>query len=151
MIIRNQMDLYGSVTLRVYKWNQTDPNGSIWFHFVHSQSWNNLNLQYKLWVPGVEMPFNRDSTAKYMSNWAFLPFIDSYTGIKVLSPGDGFQSWGFHLEQEPLLGFLLRRQTFQFHGLPLTLTVYKMEPNGPVRVHLVPFVHCQSYRLVWVN
>ena len=27
----------------------------------------------------------------------------------------------------------------------------QMEPNGPVRVHLVPFVHCQSYRLVWVN
>ena len=26
-----------------------------------------------------------------------------------------------------------------------------MEPNGPARVHLVPFVHCQSYRLVWVN
>ena len=26
-----------------------------------------------------------------------------------------------------------------------------MEPNGPVRVHLVPFVHCQSYRLVRVN
>ena len=27
----------------------------------------------------------------------------------------------------------------------------QMEPNGPVRVHLVPFVHCQSYRLVRVN
>ena len=26
-----------------------------------------------------------------------------------------------------------------------------MEPNGPVGVHLVPFVCCQSYRLVWVN
>merc|ERR1712055_1122604 len=31
-------------------------------------------------------------------------------------------------------------QTFEFHGLLLTLTVLQMEPNGPVRVHLVPFV-----------
>ena len=26
-----------------------------------------------------------------------------------------------------------------------------MEPNGPVRVHLVPFVHSQSYKLVRVH
>ena len=35
--------------------------------------------------------------------------------------------------------------------IPLTLTVYKMEPNGPVRVHLVPFVCRQSYRPLRVN
>ena len=32
MIIMNQMGLYGSVTLRVYKWNQTDPLGFGWIH-----------------------------------------------------------------------------------------------------------------------
>ena len=26
-----------------------------------------------------------------------------------------------------------------------------MEPNGPVRVHLVPFVHSQSYRQIRVH
>ena len=26
-----------------------------------------------------------------------------------------------------------------------------MEPNGPVRVHLVPFVHSQSYRPIRVH
>ena len=36
--------------------------------------------------------------------------------------------------------------------LRYTLTAYKREPNGHVRVHLVPFVCCsQSYRLVRVN
>ena len=33
----------------------------------------------------------------------------------------------------------------------LTLRVYKMEPNGPVRVRLVPFVHSQSYRPIKVH
>ena len=26
-----------------------------------------------------------------------------------------------------------------------------MEPNGPVRVRLVPFVHSQSYKQIWVH
>ena len=33
------------------------------------------------------------------------------------------------------------------------ITLYKwnqqMESNGPLRVHLLPFVHCQSYTPVW--
>ena len=33
----------------------------------------------------------------------------------------------------------------------LTLRVYKMETNGPVRVRLFPFVHSQSYRPIKVN
>ena len=33
----------------------------------------------------------------------------------------------------------------------LTLRVYKMEPNGPVRVRLVPFVHSQSYKQIRVH
>ena len=35
-IVRNQMDPYGPVTLRVYKRNQMDPNESIWFHLFGS-------------------------------------------------------------------------------------------------------------------
>ena len=34
---------------------------------------------------------------------------------------------------------------------PLNSDSVQMEPNGPVRVHLVPFVRCQSYELVWVK
>ena len=34
---------------------------------------------------------------------------------------------------------------------PLNSDSVQMEPNGPVRVRLVPFVHCLSYRLVWVK
>ena len=33
----------------------------------------------------------------------------------------------------------------------VTLRVYKMESNGPVRVRLFPFVHSQSYRPIKVN
>ena len=33
----------------------------------------------------------------------------------------------------------------------VTLRVYKMESNGPVRVRLIPFVHSQSYRPIRVH
>ena len=69
MIIRNQMDLYGSVTLRVYKWNQTDPDGSILYTLRVKIT---LNLQYKVWVPGIEIALNGDSIAKCVSNWGVL-------------------------------------------------------------------------------
>ena len=31
---------------------------------------------------------------------------------------------------------------------PITLKVYAWKQTGPVRAHLDPFVHCQSYRLL---
>ena len=34
---------------------------------------------------------------------------------------------------------------------PLNFDSIKMKPNGPIRVHLVSFVHCQSYILVRVH
>ena len=51
------MDLYGSVTLRVYKCILYTLRVKI-----------TLNLQYKLWVPGIEMPLNGDSIDKCVSN-----------------------------------------------------------------------------------
>jgi len=39
-------------------------------------------------------------------------------------------------------------QIWKFQGLPLTLAVCKWNQMDPL---LVPFVHCQSYRLVWVD
>ena len=47
MIVRNQMDPYRSVTLRVYKCNRMDPNGSIWFHLYTFQSKINIDLLFK--------------------------------------------------------------------------------------------------------
>ena len=41
--------------------------------------------------------------------------------------------------------------TFYISQSSLNSDCIQMEPNGPVRVHLVPFVRCQSYRLVWVK
>ena len=40
---------------------------------------------------------------------------------------------------------------FYISRSPLNSDSIQMEPNGPVRVHLVPFVYCQSYTLVRVN
>ena len=41
--------------------------------------------------------------------------------------------------------------TFQISMSSLNSDWIQMEPNGPDRVHLVPFVYCQSYTLVRVN
>ena len=48
MDIRIRMDPYLFVTLRVYKWNQTDPNGSVWFHLYTLRVKLTLILLYKL-------------------------------------------------------------------------------------------------------
>ena len=62
-IVRNQIDLCVSVTQRVYKWNQMDPNGSIWFHlYTLRVKWTLIMMiQCRLgppinqngWVPGI--------------------------------------------------------------------------------------------------
>ena len=91
MIIRNLIDRYGSVTQRVYKWKQTDPNGSVCFHFVHSQSYRpikahlvpNYHLagyplelsQVPLGVPGPQ--FGNHCYTEHDDS----PWWDQYTGL----------------------------------------------------------------------
>lgn len=78
--------------------------------------------------------------------WA-VPFVSFNTRAD-----DVVMSCGDIIRDSPMWRFWVDEATDE-RACPSSVATSKrqMEPNGAFRVHLVPFIHRQSYRLVWVR